>query len=210
MSATPSVLQAQNLNFCWPASSPLFRGLSLELPAGLSLLRGDESTGKTTLLRLIAGDLAASQGTMSLNGVSLQTEPDRFRAQVFRTDPRSQALEATTPNDWFSQLRQHTPGLWDAALPGLIAGFSLEAHIGKPMYMLSAGSKRKVWLTAALASRATLTLLDEPFAALDVPSIRFLIDRLQTASRQPGERRAWLIAGHEASAGLAFASVIDL
>ena len=72
----------------------------------------------------------------------------------------------------------------------LARGFALDPHIEKPMYMLSAGSKRKVWLCAAFAAGTPLTLIDEPFAALDMASIRFLHGLLGEASNHAG--RAWV------------------
>jgi ABC-type transport system involved in cytochrome c biogenesis ATPase subunit len=47
-------------------------------------------------------------------------------------------------------------------LGALIDGFGLQPHLDKPLYMLSTGSKRKVWLSAALAAGAPLTLIDQP------------------------------------------------
>ena len=76
------------------------------------------------------------------------------------------------------------------------------------MYMLSTGSKRKVWLAAAFAAGAALTLLDDPFAALDQPSIRFVLGLLKEAATDP--ERAWLLADYQAPPGLSLAAVIDL
>jgi hypothetical protein len=56
----------------------------------------------------------------------------------------------------------------------------------KKLFMLSTGSKRKVWLAAGFASGADLLLLDEPFAALDAPSIAFVKELLQDISAHPG------------------------
>ena len=74
--------------------------------------------------------------------------------------------------------------------------------------MLSTGSKRKVFLAAALASGAQVTLLDDPFAALDTASIRFLLGWLNAAASATD--RAWVIAGHVAPDGLPLAQIIDL
>jgi ABC-type sulfate/molybdate transport systems ATPase subunit len=60
--------------------------------------------------------------------------------------------------------------------------------------MLSTGSKRKVWLAGALAAHATVTLLDEPEAALDVPSRRAL--RAELARCNQGGDGVWLVASY--------------
>ena len=91
--------------------------------------------------------------------------------------------------------RKVYPAFDDVLLLALIEGLSLYDHIAKAMYMLSAGSKRKVWLAAAFASGATVTLIDEPFAALDKASINFLLERLESISQNTN--RAWVIADYE-------------
>jgi heme exporter protein A len=85
---------------------------------------------------------------------------------------------------------------------------SLNDHVSKSMYMLSAGSKRKVWLAAAFASGATLTLLDEPFAALDKASINFLMERLERFNQNT--HRAWVIADYEVLQNLSTNFTISL
>jgi len=66
----------------------------------------------------------------------------------------------------------------------LIKGLGLSPHQDKPLYMLSAGSKRKVWIAAAIASGATITLIDDLTAALDRGSIEFLTDKLVEIAHQ--------------------------
>ena len=61
---TAFVLQAQGLTG-GPGSPPCFSGLDLGIPAGLTAVTGDEGTGKTSLLRLLAGDLPLQAGSRS-------------------------------------------------------------------------------------------------------------------------------------------------
>ena len=208
MTAPKAVLTVSSLEFGWPQGPALWRGLNLAVPAGVSLLTGDEGCGKSTLLRLIAGDLQPLAGRMTIGGVGFDTDPRAYRQRVFRTDPRSRALDDTTPEDWFGALGQQWPEFQPDTLPGLIEGFGLQPHLYKTLHMLSSGSQRKVWLCAALASGAALTLLDEPFAALDMPSIRFLLEHLGRVGA--GTERAWLLADHAAPQGLALASTVRL
>ena len=76
------------------------------------------------------------------------------------------------------------------------------------MYMLSAGSRRKVWLSAAFASGAPLVLIDQPFAALDAPSIRLLREVLQEFDGQ--SRRTCVLADYEAPMGVRVSACIHL
>lgn len=201
-----TVLRAKDLGFAYPQRR-LFQALSFELPPGLSLIRGGDGSGKTTLLRLLAGDLPSDGGALWLSGVSLSEQPFAYRSQVFRVDHQVIGLDQVTPEAYLSELSARHPDFDHAGLPALINGLSLEPHWQKPMYMLSTGSKRKVWLAAAFCAGAALTLLD-PFAALDQPSIRFVLGLLQGAATDP--ERAWLLADYQAPTGLSLASVIDL
>lgn len=156
----------------------------MHAPVGLSLVRGGDGRGKTTLLRLLAGDVAADSGQLQIKGVNLRDAPAQYRQQVVWVDPRSTAFDQITPIDYFASLRASYPG-WDAtAMPALTEGLSLTEHLHKPMYMLSTGSKRKVWLAAAFASGAALILLDDPCAALDKPSIAFVMQQLRRIAQQ--------------------------
>ena len=201
------VLQAQGLGFAYPQRR-LFNGLTFELPPGLSLVRGGDGSGKTTLLRLLAGELPSAIGALWLQGISLHEKPAAYRAQVFRVDHQASGLDQTSPEAYLAALPERYPDFDEAGLPALIDGLGLQPHWQKPMYMLSTGSKRKVWLAAAFCAGATVTLLDDPFAALDRPSIAFTLTLLQKAGTDPA--RAWVLADYQAPSGLPLAMVIDL
>ncbi len=87
-------------------------------------------------------------------------------------------------------------------------GLGLAPHLDKGLFMLSAGTRRKVWLAAAFASGAPVTLLDLPFAALDKASIGFVVELLQDVADHPA--RTWIVADYAAPANVPLAAVIDL
>ncbi|MEO8169341.1 MAG: ATP-binding cassette domain-containing protein [Oxalobacteraceae bacterium] len=208
-----AVLQADGLCFGWP-ERPLFNHWSARIRPGVTLLRGAESSGKTTLLRLLAGELPAHSGQLQINGargvpgVRLDQQPERYREQLFRTDPRSEQHDAHSAAAWFQTLPRICPRFSTAALADLVDGFALTPHLDKPLYMLSTGSKRKVWIAAAFASGAAVTMIDEPFAALDKLSSGFLRELLQGVADHPS--RAWIVADYAAPAGVPLAGVVEL
>ena len=205
--ASSAVLQVTGLNFRYPERE-LFADWSIRLPSGVTLVRGGESSGKTTLLRLLAGELPVQAGELQIGDVHLRKQGAAYRQQVFRVDPRSTDFDQITPLDYFKTLHPLYPGFDDQVVDRLIDGLSLAPHQDKPLYMLSTGSKRKVWLTGAFASGATVTLLDEPFAALDKTSIDFVKKLLQGAASDPA--RAWVLADYEVPVGVPLAAIIDL
>lgn len=200
-----AMLQVQGLRFAYPECAVL-DGLSLAWPAGLALVQGDESTGKTTLLRLLAAELQPQGGDIVLQGVRQRSARQAYQAQVFWQDPRSTALDEFTARQWLGGLPARYPD-WDAAaLAAHTEGFSLEPHLDKPFYALSTGSRRKVMMAGGLASGAALTLIDEPVAGLDKPSVNHLVQALAAAARDG--RRLVVVAHHEALAGLDWGSSV--
>jgi ABC-type multidrug transport system ATPase subunit len=189
------VLRASQLCFGY-ASNALFSDWNAEIPAGVTLIQGGEGRGKTTLLRLLCGELKAQSGTLQCDGV------------VFRTDPRSDAFEAVTLLDFFHTMATRYPQFDMGLAHELAEELGLTPHLEKTFFMLSTGTKRKGWLAAAFASGAALTLLDEPFAALDKASIDCVTALLQEASEHP--TRAWVVADYAPPYGVSLAQTLDL
>ncbi len=201
------VARVDDLFFAYP-QRPLFRGWNARFPAGMSFVQGDDGSGKTTLLRLIAGDLMADGGRLEIAGCRLDQDAGRYRAQVFRTDPRAEMPQQMSPLIWLESLRARYRDFDQGALSALIGQLQLLEHRDKPMFMLSTGARRKVWLVAALVCGTPLTLIDQPFAALDKASIVQVQGLLRAASTLPG--RAWVVADYEPPAGQLLVQTITI
>lgn len=205
--ASSAVLIARALR-CSAGPHRLWGPLDVQLSAGVTLVTGGEGRGKSSLLRMLAGDLVVPGSNLQLAGTGLQTDPAQYRKKAFWMDPRTSALDQSSPLQFWEQGKRLWP-LWNAEIcRELASALGLDEHLAKPMYMLSTGSKRKVWITAACASGAELTCLDEPFAALDRASIRTITELLQDAAAH--SPRAWVLADYEAPAGVPLAATIDL
>ena len=149
----------------------------LPLSPGLVAVIGDEGAGKTSLLRRLGEEPSALWLDLSLPG-----------------------QDEHTPQQVWDALRQRCP-LWDTQLQqDLIEALDLHPHLGKKLSMLSTGSRRKVALVGLLASGATVTCLDQPFAALDASSARVVRDFL--ADMADHTTRTWVVADYEADARL--------
>jgi ABC-type multidrug transport system ATPase subunit len=178
-------------------AQPLLDALHFDIPAGVTALTGDEGTGKTSLLRLLAGDLTAVSGSVSV-------PPD----DVFWVDLQGAEHDQATVQACWDALRPRYPRWNEALLQDLADALDMTQHRSKRLEMLSSGSRRKVMVIAALASGATVTLLDQPFAALDLKSIRAIKDFLREAAEHPS--RAWVVADYEAPDDLPLASIVHL
>lgn len=196
-----AVLQVQNLCFGYPECR-IFTDWSATISAGATLLLGDDGSGKTTLLQLLAGEVQAESGRLALVGAGV-------RAEIFWQDPRSTALDALTPQQWWASLSARYSAWSAAALATHLRGFGLEPHLHKALYQLSAGTRRKVLMAAALASGAGLTLMDEPVAGLDKASVQYLLKALaEMVKNQP--HRALVVAHYEVLEGVPWATVLEL
>ncbi len=203
----PTALDVRNLSG-GPTAVPLFDGICLQLPPGVSALTGDEGCGKTSLLRLLAGDLTATSGQMNQPCVAWPEHADVWRQDVFWVDLRLPGHDNDTTEQCWAHLSQRYPRFDSDLLSELATLLKLDEHRHKSLYMLSTGSRRKVGLAAALASGANITLLDQPLAALDLASAREVLGFLQDMSDHPS--RAWLVADYDLPAGVTLASVIRL
>ena len=171
--------------------------LSFTWSPGVSWVCGDEGKGKTTLLRLLAGDMQPTAGKV--------IAPE---GGVFWIDLQSPEHDATTVQACWDALWPLYPQWHHEVLNDLTDALNMNEHREKQLHMLSAGSRRKVMVIAALASGATVTLLDQPFAALDFGSIRIIKEFLQDAAEHPS--RAWIVADYTAPADVPLSSVLNL
>jgi len=203
----PGSLSVSKLDFGFPGHK-LFEGFSAVLTPGITLVRGGDGRGKTSLLQLLAGQLPARSGTLQLNGARLDLDAAQYRRQVFYIDPRSDTYDQATPPEVFAQLQARYPGFDSSRIAGLCEGLALTPHLEKKLFMLSTGSKRKVYLAAALAAGAPLTLLDDPFASLDRASINFLSSALDAQAIQT--RQILVLAMYETPAGITLTATVDL
>ena len=171
---------------------------SLTLRPGVTLVQGPEGSGKTSLLRVLAGE-------RHLLGSHLQRAPG---TEVYWANPNVAVDEQHSASDYFKTLTAQYAHWSAARLHGFADALGMADHLEKPLYMLSTGTKRKVWLCAAVASGAALTLLDEPFAALDSRSIATVLEVLTEAATTP--HRAWVIADYLPPRGVPLTQTIVL
>ena len=211
ISPTP-VLKADRLVFGHAGlpGPPLFDHLSIVLLPGVTWVGGDESTGKTTLLQLLAGTFGpdAFQGQLRINSTSLADNRDAYCRLVAWLNPGDTARDRQTARQIFAELPQIHAGCNMDALQLHIAGLSLAPHLDKALYMMSSGTRRKVLMAAAMAAVVPVTLLDQPFMAMDRPSIVYLLHVLAKAAQHPA--RAWVVADYEAPPGIALAGTVGL
>jgi ATP-binding cassette subfamily F protein 3 len=156
------MLEVGELAFGYDPGRPLFEGLSFAVERGDRVaVVGPNGRGKTTLLRLLAGELAPWSGSVKR---ALNTKPAHFgQTNVDRLNPALTVEE---------EVRQANPALTRTQVRSLCGAMMFGGDAaGKRISVLSGGERSRVLLSRILATPVNLLLLDEPTNHLDQESV---------------------------------------
>ena len=125
----------------------LFEGLDLALGSGERLqVSGPNGSGKTSLIRLAAGLLAAERGQVERSTLALADDHVALDREL---------------------MLRHALGFWGGGVEQAMVALRIDHLAEVPVRLLSSGQVKRAALARVAASRARLWLLDEPLNALD-------------------------------------------
>jgi ATP-binding cassette subfamily F protein 3 len=160
------VLSARGVGFAYPGQSELFNDLDLSIHAGDRVcVVGPNGRGKTTLLKVLAGQLASGSGELSYHPAVVH---GLYEQTNINTLHDASTIEAEILNCHPDVDRQQARNICGAML------FSGDDAV-KRISVLSGGEKARVMLGKLLATPVNLLLLDEPSNHLDMESCDALV-----------------------------------
>ena len=171
---------------------PLFQNINLIVNTGQRLaLVGNNGTGKSTLLRIIEGNLKPSSGEVVCSSRPYYI-PQHFGqfdnltvAEALRVDDRIKALHAILEGDASAENFTCLNDDWDVEERCLsaLASWNLEhLQLSQTMCSLSGGEKTKVFLSGILVHAPEIILMDEPTNNLDIQSVDIITAAIKSYS----------------------------
>ena len=198
----PHHITLDHISYAHPGEPPLFTDLSAVFSAPLTGLIGDNGTGKTTLFRLILGEIKPSHGTISTPPriaylpQDLGLSEHQHLADIFGITKILRALDALESGDYSPSLYDTIGDTWDIEERTFAAlaeyGFSpalatdaADPHairdlLMRPLSTFSGGQTVTAALAALLHSNPEFILLDEPTNNLDSAAKNRLFAALET------------------------------
>jgi ABC-2 type transport system ATP-binding protein len=161
------MVNIRDLTFSYRRKS-VFRGLSLDLqPGHIYGLLGRNGTGKSTLLRNMAGFLFPQGGRINILGAEPGKRLPSFLGKVFLL-PEEFYLPPIAIKQWVKYNAPFYPAFSREQFDRLIADFDIPGDTS--LHEMSYGQQKKLLIAFALATNASLLLMDEPTNGLDILS----------------------------------------
>ena len=158
-------------------------GIDLTIPKGeLYGLLGPNGAGKTTTMRMIAGILQPTSGTVRIAGIDIQAQPLVAKAHLGFIPDRPFVYDKLTGAEFL----RFVAGLYgqggriiERRIDELLELFELDAWKDELTEAYSHGMRQKLIISSALVQRPDVIVVDEPMVGLDPKSARLLKDLLR-------------------------------
>jgi heme exporter protein A len=175
----PSGLQAKKL-CCERGYRELFKDLSFTLlPGEIIHIKGENGTGKTSLLRILAGLAQPVSGEITFDDYDTRKYRYGYNAEIAYIGHKPGIKLELTPVENIRSYCNLSRSKSDVEIIHVLEKVGLYGFEEMFCSQLSAGQKRRVALAQAIIDNASLWILDEPFTSLDVVGVKYFEQMIQ-------------------------------
>ncbi len=190
-----SIVKIRDLHFSWGGGREIFSGVSLDIPKGkITAIMGPSGTGKTTLMRMIGGQLRPNSGSVNVQGLEI---PQLSRKELYQARRRMgmlfQSGALLTDLSVFENIafpiREHYSFPESMIRDIVLLKLELVGLRGARDLMpseLSGGMARRVALARAIVLDPSLMMYDEPFTGLDPVTLGTIVSLIKTLNSSLG------------------------
>ncbi|HCN71657.1 MAG TPA: ABC transporter ATP-binding protein, partial [Pusillimonas sp.] len=161
---------------------------------GCFALCEQESTGKSTLLNIVAGVIAPDTGDIWINELSLTQNPQQAKARIAYVPDNSMEFPMETGRWLLEKVASEKNAQINDTVLDLANRLELTPHLEKRFEQLSTGMRRKVYLTAAAIGNPDVVIADGPTSGLDTRACAVVAEQFKDWSQD----RVVLFASHDA------------
>lgn len=173
---------------------PIFQGLNHTLQSGCVALCEEESTGKSTLLAIVAGRVAPSEGDVWIDGCSMVRDAARAKTRVAYVPDNCMEHPMQTGRGLLELMAAEKGVPLDDAVFELASRLELEPHLDKRFEQMSTGMRRKVYLAAVALGKPVVIVADGPTNGLDSRACEVVAQQF----KQWAQDSVVLFASHDA------------
>ena len=163
-------------------------GINLSVPKGeFFAVLGPNAAGKTTTIKMIAGLIKPTAGSVIVAGYNIQSKPLQARKRLAYVPDFPFLYEKLTPLEFMQftgQLFKIAPDRVRSESSILTKRFHLEPFLNKSIEGLSHGTRQRVAIASALLHDPEVFVIDEPMVGLDPQHARIVKDILKERSRE--------------------------
>ncbi len=132
---------------------------------------GPNGAGKSTTVKILAGLLEATSGTVSYNGEDVEKDIIRYKSAIGYIPEQSEIYPHLSGREYLQlvgRLRLIPEKLLNEKIEGVMEQFGLSVDMHLPISNYSKGMRQKTLIAAALLHNPDILLLDEPLSGLDI------------------------------------------
>jgi sodium transport system ATP-binding protein len=159
------------------------RDVALELNSGEVVgLLGPNGAGKTTILRMLAGILTPTEGSVLIHGMNMHANPIEAKQQIGFLSGDTHLYQRLTPREvltYFGRLYGLEESRVRSRVEELVAELDMASFASRSCATLSSGQKQRANIARAFLHEPSILILDEPTTALDIISGQFIIQAIQ-------------------------------